>query len=198
MIGRLRGIVVHQAPPWVVLEVQGVGYELEVPLGTFARLPAEEVPVCFLTHLVVREDAHLLYGFLDEDERHAFRQLLKISGVGPRLALAVLSGLSVSALGQAVERQEVDLLTRIPGIGKKTAQRLLLELKEKLVVPSLSEVSPSPTGGAALQVELAQALSGLGYHDREIQWALKQLPAGDLTLEQGIRQTLGWLARRET
>ncbi len=198
MIGRLRGIVVHQAPPWVVLEVQGVGYELEVPLGTFARLPAEEVPVCFLTHLVVREDAHLLYGFLDEDERHAFRQLLKISGVGPRLALAVLSGLSVSALGQAVERQEVDLLTRIPGIGKKTAQRLLLELKEKLVVPSLSEVSPSPTGGAALQVELAQALSGLGYHDREIQWALKQLPAGDLTLEQGIRQTLGWLARRES
>ena len=198
MIGRLRGIVVHQAPPWVVLEVQGVGYELEVPLGTFARLPAEEVPVCFLTHLVVREDAHLLYGFLDEDERHAFRQLLKISGVGPRLALAVLSGLSVSALGQAVERQEVDLLTRIPGIGKKTAQRLLLELKEKLVVPSLSEVSPSPTGGAALKVELAQALSGLGYHDREIQWALKQLPAGDLTLEQGIRQTLGWLARRES
>jgi Holliday junction DNA helicase RuvA len=198
MIGRLRGIVVHQAPPWVVLEVQGVGYELEVPLGTFARLPAEEVPVCFLTHLVVREDAHLLYGFLDEDERQAFRQLLKISGVGPRLALAVLSGLSVSALGQAVERQEVDLLTRIPGIGKKTAQRLLLELKEKLVVPSLPEVSPSPTGGAALQVELAQALSGLGYHDREIQWALKQLPAGDLTLEQGIRQTLGWLARRET
>ncbi len=198
MIGRLRGIVVHQAPPWVVLEVQGVGYELEVPLGTFARLPAEEVPVCFLTHLVVREDAHLLYGFLDEDERQAFRQLLKISGVGPRLALAVLSGLSVSALGQAVERQEVDLLTRIPGIGKKTAQRLLLELKEKLVVPSLSEVSPSPTGGAALQVELAQALSGLGYHDREIQWALKQLPAGDLTLEQGIRQTLGWLARRES
>ena len=198
MIGRLRGIVVHQAPPWVVLEVQGVGYELEVPLGTFARLPAEEVPVCFLTHLVVREDAHLLYGFLDEDERHAFRQLLKISGVGPRLALAVLSGLSVSALGQAVERQEVDLLTRIPGIGKKTAQRLLLELKEKLVVPSLPEVSPSPSGGAALQVELAQALSGLGYHDREIQWALKQLPAGDLTLEQGIRQTLGWLARRET
>ena len=198
MIGRLRGIVVHQAPPWVVLEVQGVGYELEVPLGTFARLPAEEVPVCFLSHLVVREDAHLLYGFLDEDERQAFRQLLKISGVGPRLALAVLSGLSVSALGQAVERQEVDLLTRIPGIGKKTAQRLLLELKEKLVVPSLSEVSPSPTGGAALQVELAQALSGLGYHDREIQWALKQLPAGDLTLEQGIRQTLGWLARRET
>ncbi len=198
MIGRLRGIVVHQAPPWVVLEVQGVGYELEVPLGTFARLPAEEVPVCFLTHLVVREDAHLLYGFLDEDERHAFRQLLKISGVGPRLALAVLSGLSVSALGQAVERQEVDLLTRIPGIGKKTAQRLLLELKEKLVVPSLPEVSPSPSGGAALQVELAQALSGLGYHDREIQWALKQLPAGDLTLEQGIRQTLGWLARRES
>ena len=198
MIGRLRGIVVHQAPPWVVLEVQGVGYELEVPLGTFARLPAEEVPVCFLTHLVVREDAHLLYGFLDEDERQAFRQLLKISGVGPRLALAVLSGLSVSALGQAVERQEVDLLTRIPGIGKKTAQRLLLELKEKLVVPSLSEVSPPPTGGAALQVELAQALSGLGYHDREIQWALKQLPAGDLTLEQGIRQTLGWLARRES
>ena len=182
----------------MVLEVQGVGYELEVPLGTFARLPAEEVPVCFLTHLVVREDAHLLYGFLDEDERHAFRQLLKISGVGPRLALAVLSGLSVSALGQAVERQEVDLLTRIPGIGKKTAQRLLLELKEKLVVPSLPEVSPSPSGGAALQVELAQALSGLGYHDREIQWALKQLPAGDLTLEQGIRQTLGWLARRES
>ncbi|WP_297462372.1 Holliday junction branch migration protein RuvA [Ferrovum sp.] len=196
MIGRLRGIVVHQAPPWVVLEVQGVGYELEVPLGTFARLPTDDVTICFLTHLVVREDAHLLYGFLDEDERQVFRQLLKISGVGPRLALAVLSGLSVSALGQAVERQEVDLLTRIPGIGKKTAQRLLLELKEKLIVPTLPDVPPS--GGVALHVELAQALSGLGYHDREIQWALKQLPAEGLTLEQGIRQTLGWLARRES
>ncbi|QKE41567.1 MAG: Holliday junction branch migration protein RuvA [Ferrovum myxofaciens] len=198
MIGRLSGIVVHQAPPWIVVEVQGVGYELEVPLGTFTRLPAQDVTVRFLTHLVVREDAHLLYGFLEEEERQAFRQLLKISGVGPRLALAVLSGLSVNALGQAVERQEVDLLTRIPGIGKKTAQRLLLELKEKLIL------SPSPEGplpnsiGSTFTVELAQALGNLGYNEREIQWAVKQLPAEDLTLEQGIRMTLGWLARRES
>src|SRR6266704_5997451 len=134
MIGRLTGILVEKNPPQLLLDVQGVGYEVDVPMSTFYNLPATGERVVLFTHLVVREDAHLLFGFGSEHERRAFRQLIKISGVGARTALSVLSGLSVAELAQAVSMQESGRLTRIPGIGKKTAERLLLELKDKLGV----------------------------------------------------------------
>ena len=132
MIGRLSGVLLEKNPPQVMLEVQGVGYEIDVPMSTFYNLPNVGERVVLFTHLIVREDAHLLYGFASEAERKAFRQLLKISGVGARIALSLLSGMSVSELVQAVAAQETGRLTRIPGIGKKTAERLLLELKDKL------------------------------------------------------------------
>ncbi|NDU86102.1 MAG: Holliday junction branch migration protein RuvA [Ferrovum sp.] len=196
MIGRLTGIVVQKTPPQLVLEVNGVGYEVEVPLGTFTQLPPSSQSVLLFTHFVVREDAQLLYGFITEEERAAFRQLLKISGVGPRLALAVLSGLSVAELSHAVERQEVDRLVSIPGIGKKTAQRLLLELKEKLA-PSSAATDVFVSHASSVAAELGHALASLGYHEREVSWVLKQLPAEGMVLEEGIRQSLRLLARKE-
>ncbi|MBI4986783.1 MAG: Holliday junction branch migration protein RuvA, partial [Rhodocyclales bacterium] len=132
MIGRITGILLEKNPPQIVVDVHGVGYELDVPMSTFYHLPAVGEKVALHTHLLVREDAHCLYGFLGEDERAAFRQLLKISGVGARTALAVLSGLSVDELARAVALQEAGRLVKIPGIGKKTAERLLLELRDKL------------------------------------------------------------------
>ena len=194
MIGRLSGLLLQKNPPQILLEVQGVGYELDVPMSTFYDLPAPGHPVTLVTHLVVREDAHLLYGFLTESERALFRQLLKISGVGPRLALSVLSGLSVNDLADAVTRQDSARLTRIPGVGKKTAERLLLELKEKLS----PLVGSSPAVGVPISSthEISHALAALGYNDREATWAIKQLPA-DLALEDGIRQALKLLSRME-
>ncbi len=194
MIGRLAGVLLQKNPPLILLEVHGVGYEVDVPMSTFYDLPALGQPVTLFTHLVVREDAHLLFGFLTESERALFRQLLKISGVGPRLALSVLSGLSVADLTDAVTRRDSARLTRIPGVGKKTAERLLLELKEKL----------APLTGAAAAVgaplsstnEISHALAALGYNDREAIWAIKQLPA-DLLLEEGIRRALKLLSRME-
>ncbi len=194
MIGRLSGILLQKNPPQILLEVQGVGYEVDVPMSTFYDLPAPGQPVALFTHLVVREDAHLLFGFLTEAERALFRQLLKISGVGPRLALSVLSGLSVTDLADAVARQDSARLTRIPGVGKKTAERLLLELKEKLV--PLTSVAPAAGGSATGTNEISHALAGLGYNDRETSWAIKQLPAA-LSLEEGIRQALKLLSRME-
>ncbi|MDE1990192.1 MAG: Holliday junction branch migration protein RuvA [Betaproteobacteria bacterium] len=194
MIGRLSGILLQKTPPQILLDVQGVGYEVDVPMSTFYDLPATGQPVTLVTHLVVREDAHLLFGFLTEAERGLFRQLIKISGVGPRLALSVLSGLSVAELADAVQRQDSARLTRIPGVGKKTAERLLLELKEKLVpqgaVPPLAGV-PAPAAS-----EIGHALAALGYNEREATWALRQLPA-DLPLEEGIRRALKLLSRTE-
>ena len=194
MIGRLSGILLQKNPPQMLLEVQGVGYEVDVPMSTFYDLPAPGQPVSLFTHLVVREDAHLLFGFLTEAERSLFRQLLKISGVGPRLALSVLSGLSVNDLADAVARQDSASLTRIPGVGKKTAERLLLELKEKLA--PLTGVAPAVGGPATGTNEISHALAGLGYNDRETSWAIKQLPAA-LSLEEGIRQALKLLSRME-
>ena len=194
MIGRLSGILLQKNPPQMLLEVQGVGYEVDVPMSTFYDLPAPGQPVSLFTHLVVREDAHLLFGFLTEAERSLFRQLLKISGVGPRLALSVLSGLSVNDLADAVARQDSASLTRIPGVGKKTAERLLLELKEKLA--PLTGVAPAAGGPATGTSEISHALAGLGYNDREASWAIKQLPAA-LSLEEGIRQALKLLSRME-
>ncbi len=196
MIGRLAGSLLVRTPPHILLDVQGVGYEVDVPMSTFYELPALGAPVVLLIHQVVREDAILLFGFLTEAEREVFRQLLKISGVGPRLALAVLSGLSIAELGQAVASADTARLTRIPGVGKKTAERLLLELREK--VTPLAGVA-HPTGSQEHQIqqrEIHHALMALGYNDREIDWVTKQLSA-DLGLEEGIRRALKLLSRKE-
>ena len=190
MISRLTGILLEKNPPQVVVDVHGIGYELDVPMSTFYNLPANGEKLSLLTHFVVREDGHFLYGFASEAERFAFRQLLKISGVGARLALSVLSGLSVGDLAQVVARQEVGRLTKVPGIGTKTAERLLLELKGKLAdaLPS-SVVSP-----AGAHSDILNALLALGYNDREAGAAMKQLPA-DSTTSDGIRQALKLLSR---
>ena len=172
--------------------MNGVGYELDVPMSTFYNLPALGEPAQLLTHLVVREDAHLLYGFLTEAERATFRELVKISGVGPRTALAILSGLSVAELAAAVSRQDGARLVKVPGIGKKTAERLLLELKGKLGADL-----PLPAGATALsdaQADITQALQALGYNEREAQAAIKALPA-DIGVSDGIKQALKALNR---
>jgi Holliday junction DNA helicase RuvA len=192
VIGRLSGRLAARNPPQVLLDVNGIGYELDVPMSTFFNLPALGEPVQLLTHLVVREDAHLLYGFLTEGERGTFRELVKISGVGPRTALAILSGLSVAELAAAVSRQDGARLVKVPGIGKKTAERLLLELKGKLG----AELA-LPAGASAMsdaQADIAQALQALGYNEREAQAAIKALPA-DVGVADGIKQALKALNR---
>lgn len=191
MIGRLSGRLAAKHPPQVLIDVGGVGYELDVPMSTFFGLPATGEPVTLHTHLLVREDAHTLYGFATMEERAAFRQLIRISGVGARIALAVLSGLSVADLAQAVALQETGRLTRIPGIGKKTAERLLLELKGKL--------AESLPGGGALaggepSADILHALVALGYSEKEAQAAVKGLEAGCGVVE-GIRAALKTLAK---
>jgi Holliday junction DNA helicase RuvA len=192
MIGRLAGTLLEKNPPQILLDVQGVAYEVDVPMSTFYNLPATGERVTLFTHLVVREDAHLLYGFGSDSERRAFRQLLKISGVGARTALSVLSGLSVTELAQAVTLQESGRLTKIPGIGKKTAERLLLELKDKLGADVTTSVgvhrTPPPSS------DVLHALIALGYSDKEAVAAIKQLPEG-VAVADGIRQALKLLAK---
>src|SRR5499427_8411043 len=192
MIGRLTGTLVEKNPPQLLLDVQGVAYEVDVPMSTFYNLPATGERVTLFTHLVVREDAHLLFGFGTEQERRAFRQLLKISGVGARTALAVLSGLSVAELAEAVTLQETGRLTRIPGIGKKTAERLLLELKDKLGAELAAPVAVNRAAPAASDV--LHALVSLGYSDKEAIAVVKQLPEG-LSVTDGIRQALKLLSK---
>jgi len=191
MIGRLSGILLEKNPPQLLLDVQGVAYEVDVPMSTFYNLPVLGERVTLWTHLVVREDAHLLFGFGSDSERRAFRQLLKISGVGARTALSVLSGLSVAELAQAVTMQETGRLTKIPGIGKKTAERLLLELKGQLG-PDLA--LPAGTPLTDNQGDIAQALQSLGYTDREAQAALKALPP-EVGVAEGIKLALRALNR---
>jgi len=191
MIGRLTGLLAEKNPPHIVLDVQGVGYELDVPMSTFYNLPASGEKVTLLTHFAVREDGHFLYGFLSEGERFAFRQLLKVSGIGARTALSVLSGLSVNDLSAAVAQQELGRLIKIPGIGKKTAERLLLELKGKLADAT------GVTLGAAVddsKQDIANALLALGYNEKEAAAALKQLPA-DIGTSDGIRAALKLLSK---
>ncbi len=190
MIGRLTGILIEKNPPQITLDVHGVGYDVDVPMSTFYNLPAVGDRVSLFTHLVVREDAHLLFGFAGESERGAFRQLLRISGIGARTALAVLSGLSVADLAQAVAAQESGRLIRIPGIGKKTAERLLLELRDKLPKVTAAMPAHAPTSGD----DILNALLALGYSDKEAQAALKQLPA-DIGVSDGIRQALKSLSK---
>jgi len=194
MIGRLRGTLVEKNPPQILLDVSGVGYELEVPMSTFYNLPASGQPVTLHTHLAIREDGHFLYGFGSEDERIAFRQLLKVSGIGARTALAILSGLSVTEFAQAVAAQETGRLVKIPGIGKKTAERLLLELRDKLpkTLPAAHATAISAPPGA--QSDIVNALLALGYNDKEAQGALKQLPA-DIGVSDGIRAALKLLSK---
>ncbi|MBA2350450.1 MAG: Holliday junction branch migration protein RuvA [Burkholderiales bacterium] len=192
MIGRITGVLVDKKPPQVLLDVQGIGYEIDVPMSTFYQLPATGERCALHTHLTVREDAHLLFGFATEDERSAFRQLLKVAGVGARTALSVLSGLTVGELQHAVAVQDSARLVKIPGIGKKTAERLLLELRDKLAFTAEGVVGAAarPAAGG----DVGNALLALGYNDREITWAQKQLPA-DLAVGEGIRQALKLLSR---
>ena len=192
MIGRLSGTLVEKNPPQILLDVQGVAYEVDVPMSTFYNLPNLGDKVSLLTHLVVREDAHLLFGFGSENERRAFRQLIKISGVGARTALSVLSGLSVAELAQAVTLQESGRLTKIPGIGKKTAERLLLELKDKLGADLTTAVGVNRA--APVTSDVLNALVSLGYSDKEAVHAVKQLPAG-VAVADGIKQALRLLAK---
>ncbi len=192
MIGRLTGVLLEKNPPQILVEAGGVGYEVEVPMSTFYNLPATGAKVSLFTHLVVREDAHLLYGFGSEAERRAFRQLLKIAGVGARTALAVLSGLSVGELVEAVTLQESVRLVKIPGIGKKTAERLLLELKDKLGAEPGTGVAVSRP--AAALSDVLRALLALGYSEKEAVHAVRQLPDG-LSVSDGIRQALKALAK---
>jgi Holliday junction DNA helicase RuvA len=192
MIGRLSGTLLEKNPPAVVVDVGGVAYEVDVPMSTFYNLGAVGERVTLLTHLVVREDAHLLFGFGTASERNAFRELIRISGVGARTALAVLSGLSVDELAQAVTLQESGRLTRIPGIGKKTAERLLLELKGKLGAALEGAGAAAARGDAGTDV--LRALLALGYSEKEAMLAVKQVPAGT-GVSEGIRLALKSLAK---
>jgi Holliday junction DNA helicase RuvA len=190
MIGKLTGILSDKNPPQVIVDCGGVGYEVQVPMSTFYNLPADGHKVTLLTHFVVREDAQILYGFSSNKEREAFRQLIKITGVGPRTALSILSGMDVGDLAQAVTLQEAGRLVKVPGIGKKTAERLLLELKGKL---GADIGAPLGAVGDA-QMDILQALLALGYSDKEAAAALKALPK-DVGVSDGIKLALKALAK---
>ena len=190
MIGRLVGILVDKNPLQLLVDCNGVGYEVSVPMSTFYNLPAAGEKITLLTHFVVREDAQLLYGFGSTEERELFRQLIKISGVGARTALSLLSGMSVADLAQAVTLQEPARLTRIPGVGKKTAERLLLELKGKLG----ADLGAGNGAAPDVNTDILNALIALGYSDKEAMLAVKQVPAGS-TVTEGIRQALKALSK---
>ena len=195
MIGRITGRLAEKNPPQILIDVNGVGYELDVPMSTFYGLPALGQNVSLATHMAVREDGHFLYGFATEDERAAFRQLLKVAGIGARTALAVLSGLSVHDLAQAVALQESGRLVKIPGIGKKTAERLLLELRDKLA-KALPAVAGSVTANLPGddRADIVNALLALGYNEKEALGAVKTLPEG-VGVSDGIRQALKGLSK---
>ena len=195
MIGRITGRLAEKNPPQILVDVNGVGYELEVPMSTFYGLPALGQNVSLATHMAVREDGHFLYGFATEDERAAFRQLLKVAGIGARTALAVLSGLSVHDLAQAIALQESGRLVKIPGIGKKTAERLLLELRDKLA-KALPAVAGSVTANLPGddRADIVNALLALGYNEKEALGAVKNLPEG-VGVSDGIRQALKGLSK---
>lgn len=192
MIGRLHGTLLEKTPPLVLIDCNGVGYECEVPMSTFYNLPAVGDKVTMLTHFVVREDAQLLYGFGSSQERATFRQLLKVNGIGAKSALSILSGLSIDELVQAVALQETTMLTRVPGVGKKTAERLLLELKDKFTIEGVAMMNPNQPKSATSDV--LNALLALGYNEREALAAVKQLPA-DAAVADGIRLSLKLLSK---
>lgn len=196
MIGRLHGAVLEKNAPWILLDVQGVGYELQVPMSTLFNLPDVGQACILLTHLVVREDAHALYGFSSNDEKSLFKTLIKVSGIGPRTALAILSSISTQDFYAAVHGQDTTRLVKIPGIGKKTAERLLLELKGQ-IGSGLSSATPSSMPGSTAlgqQSEVVQALCALGYSDKEAQAACKGM-AEDISVTDGLKFALKQLAR---
>jgi holliday junction DNA helicase RuvA len=192
MIGRIQGILVSVHPPRLLVDCHGIGYEVDVPMSTLYQLPEVNQSITLLTHFQVREDAQQLFGFATENEREAFRQLIKISGVGSRTALAVLSGMSVNELAQAIALQEATRLTQVPGIGKKTAERLCLELKGKLA-PDLG-IASGKAHVIEASSEILQALLALGYSEKEAHLALKDIPP-DSTVSDGIRMGLKYLSK---
>jgi holliday junction DNA helicase RuvA len=193
MIGSLRGRIASKSPPQLTVEVAGLGYELEAPMSTFFHLPAVGQEVQLLTHLVVRDDAHVLYGFGSEDERRLFRSLIKVSGVGPKIALALLSGISVTAFAECVQREDVAALTRIPGVGRKTAERLIVEMRDRVSQPA----DTAAAGGAAgsPESEAYGALVALGYRPAEATRLLKAVGPGTHSTEEWIRRALQGAAR---
>ena len=191
MIGRITGMLAAKQPPQVLVDVNGVGYEIDVPMSTFYNLPALGEKISLLTHLAIREDAHLLYGFCSEIERAAFRELLKVSGIGAKTALSVLSGLSVNDLSAAIAGQEIGRIVKVPGIGKKTAERLLLELKGR---PVFAGAISAVAGETSVSNDVRQALLALGYNDKEAAAAVQKLPA-DLPVSDAIRQALKLLSK---
>lgn len=192
MIGRLNGILLEKTPPLVLIDCNGVGYECEVPMSTFYNLPVVGEKVVMLTHFVVREDAQLLYGFGTSQERATFRQLLKVNGIGAKSALSILSGLSIDELVQAVALQETTMLTRVPGVGKKTAERLLLELKDKFTIDGVAAMNSSQPKSASSDV--LNALLALGYNEREAVSAVKLLDK-EVSVTDGIKQALKLLSK---
>lgn len=191
MIARLNGILIEKSPPQVIVDCNGVGYEVEVPMSTFYNLPEIGVKIQLLIHFVVREDAQLLYGFGSEQEKSTFKQLLKVNGIGAKSALSILSGVSIDDLVEAVNRQEVGMLTRVPGIGKKTAERLLLELKDKFAITGSTTTTSLPKSAS---YDVLNALIALGYNEREAGAAVKLLPK-EVTVADGIKQALKSLSK---
>jgi holliday junction DNA helicase RuvA len=194
MIGAVRGRIASKSPPQLTVDVGGLGYELEAPMSTFFHLPPVGAEVSLLTHLVVREDAHVLYGFATEEERRLFRSLIRVSGVGPKIALALLSGMSVAAFARCVQSEDVAALTRVPGVGRKTAERLIVEMRDRL--------SPAPPAGATAappgespEGEAFGALVALGYRPAEATRLLKAVEPGAYTTEELIRRALQGAAR---
>jgi Holliday junction DNA helicase RuvA len=194
MIGSLRGRIASKTPPQLTVEVGGLGYELEAPMSTFFHLPAVGEEVRLLTHLVIREDAHVLYGFASEEERRLFRSLIKVSGVGPKIALALLSGISVAAFAECIQREDIAALTRVPGVGRKTAERLIVEMRDRLAPAGTAGAGPA-AGGVTAQSEAYDALVALGYRPAEATRLLKAAGPGTHSTEELIRRALQGAAR---
>jgi Holliday junction DNA helicase RuvA len=198
MIGSLRGRIASKTPPQLTVDVGGLGYELEAPMSTFFHLPAVGEEVRLLTHLVVREDAHVLYAFGTEEERRLFRSLIKVSGVGPKIALALLSGISVPAFAECVQREDIAALTRIPGVGRKTAERLIVEMRDRLSAPPAGSGAAAGPAGASAETEAYGALVALGYRPAEATRLLKAVGPGTHSTEELIRRALQGAARESS
>lgn len=201
VIGRLRGTLAEKQPPHLLLDVNGVGYELEVPMTTLYRLPTVGEPVTLHTHLVVREDAHLLYGFFEKRERELFRELIRLNGVGPKLALALMSGLEVDELVRCVQAQDTAALVKVPGVGKKTAERLLVELKDRFKawesIPSIAPLVAEPQLAQAVssaENDAVSALISLGYKPQEASRAVAAVKEDGMSSEDLIRRALRGMA----
>jgi len=198
MIGSLRGRIASKTPPQLTVDVGGLGYELEAPMSTFFHLPAVGEEVRLLTHLVVREDAHVLYAFATEEERRLFRSLIKVSGVGPKIALALLSGISVAAFAECVQREDTTALTRIPGVGRKTAERLIVEMRDRLAAPPAGSGAAAAAAGTSAESEAYGALVALGYRPAEAARLLKAVGPGTHSTEELIRRALQGAARESS